>query len=161
MAAFSDGHRPRLGARDAFYAAMAKYDPLITHGGERRRWKVRSSRQRQRAETAPAAGAQVARDRGALCEFGADTDLDKGVNGPQVGCFALFERLMAAREFEGRLFGEISALPQKNRMEVLPRVLAHNSGKAACSMVSDYPLPGCFRCLRSMNLFHAGGLVPR
>lgn len=140
------GIDPASARCDAFYAAMAKYDlPLITHGGEEK--AVEGAKQHDNGNVLKL---RRPLERGlrvivAHCaSLGADTDLDKGVNGPQVGCFALFERLMAAREFEGRLFGEISALPQKNRMEVLPRVLAHNEWEGRLLNGSDYPLPGVF-----------------
>ena len=84
--------------------------------------------------------------------LGEDIDLDKGPNGPAVSCFELFERLMAMREFEGRLFGDISALPQINRMNALTRILAHGEWRGRLLNGSDYPLPGVFP-LFSVNAF--------
>ncbi len=139
---------------DAFYTAMAKYDlPLITHGGEER--AVEGAHQ-------PAFGnvLKLRRplERGvrvvvAHCaSLGEDIDLDKGPNGPAVSCFELFERLMTMREFEGRLFGDVSALPQINRMSSLQRVLAHHDWQGRLLNGSDYPLPGVFP-LFSVNAF--------
>ena len=139
---------------DAFYAAMEKHNlPLITHGGEER--AVEGAHQ-------PAFG-NVLRLRRALergvrvviahcASLGEDIDLDKGPNGPAVSCFELFERLMAMREFEGRLFGDISALPQINRMNALTRILAHGEWRGRLLNGSDYPLPGVLP-LFSVNAF--------
>lgn len=139
---------------DRFYDAMAKHNlPLITHGGEER--AVEGAHE-------PAFGnvlklrrplEQGVRVVVAHCaSLGVDIDIDKGPNGPAVGCFELFERLMATREFEGRLFGDISALPQVNRMNALNRVLAHREWQGRLVNGSDYPLPGVFP-LFSVNAF--------
>ncbi len=139
---------------DVFYAAMAKHDlPLITHGGEEK--AVEGAHQ-------PAFGnvLKLRRplERGvrvvvAHCaSLGEDIDLDKRSNAPAVSCFELFERLMATREFEGRLFGDVSALPQINRMDALRRVLAHREWQGRLLNGSDYPLPGVFP-LFSVNAF--------
>ena len=76
--------------------------------------------------------------------LGTDIDLDAGVNAAEVECFELFERLMAVREFEGRLFGDISALPQTNRFKILERILKHDDWAGRLLNGSDYPLPGVF-----------------
>ena len=131
---------------DKFYAAMAKHHlPLITHGGEER--AVEGAHE-------PAFG-NVLRLRRPLeqgvrvviahcASLGEDVDLDKGPRGASVACFELFERLMAEREFDGRLFGDISALPQINRMTSLLRVLSHREWQGRLLNGSDYPLPGVF-----------------
>ena len=129
-----------------FYDAMAKVDlPLITHGGEEK--AVEGAHQ-------PAFGnvLKLRRplERGvrvvvAHCaSMGRDIDLDVGANGKEVECFQLFERLMATREFEGRLFGDISALPQTNRFRYLERILKHREWAGRLLNGSDYPLPGVF-----------------
>ena len=140
-----------------FYDAMARYElPLITHGGEEK--AVQGAHQ-------PAFGnvLKLRRplERGvrvvvAHCaSLGTDIDLDKGANGAEVECFQLFERLMAAREFEGRLFGDISALPQTNRSAYLERVLNHREWEGRLLNGSDYPLPGVF------PLFSVNALVEK
>ena len=129
-----------------FYDAMAKHDlPLITHGGEEK--AVEGAHR-------PAFG-NVLKLRRPLesgvrvviahcASLGTDIDLDAGVNAAEVECFELFERLMAVREFEGRLFGDISALPQTNRFKVLERILKHDDWAGRLLNGSDYPLPGVF-----------------
>ncbi len=137
-----------------FYDAMAKYDlPLITHGGEEK--AVEGAHQ-------PAFG-NVLKLRRPLelgvrvviahcASLGHDIDLDAGAGGTEVPCFQLFERLMATREFEGRLFGDISALPQTNRFEYLELILKHGEWAGRLLNGSDYPLPGVFP-LFSVNAF--------
>ena len=129
-----------------FYDAMVKHDlPLITHGGEEK--AVEGAHR-------PAFG-NVLKLRRPLesgvrvviahcASLGTDIDLDVGVNAAEVECFELFERLMAVREFEGRLFGDISALPQTNRFKVLERILKHDDWAGRLLNGSDYPLPGVF-----------------
>lgn len=140
------GIDPASSRCDRFYAAMARHDlPLISHGGEER--AVEGAHQ-------PALG-NVLRLRRPLergvrvvvahcASVGQDIDLDRGADGPPAESFALFERLMAERAFEGRLFGDISALPQKNRMDRLPAILAHREWSGRLLNGSDYPLPGVF-----------------
>ncbi|MBL8524788.1 MAG: amidohydrolase [Betaproteobacteria bacterium] len=129
---------------DAFYEAMARHRlPLITHGGEEK--AVEGAHQ-------PAFGNVLKLRRplehGVLvvvahcASLGWDVDLDKGPKGPKVSCFELFERLMATSQFEGRLFGDISALPQTNRMAYLERILKHRDWQGRLLNGSDYPLPG-------------------
>ena len=129
-----------------FYDAMVKHDlPLITHGGEEK--AVEGAHR-------PAFG-NVLKLRRPLesgvrvviahcASLGTDIDLDAGVNAAEVECFELFERLMAVREFEGRLFGDISALPQTNRFKVLECILKHDDWAGRLLNGSDYPLPGVF-----------------
>lgn len=143
---------------DRFYEAMARHDlPLISHGGEER--AVEGAHQ-------PALG-NVLRLRRPLergvrvvvahcASVGEDVDLDRGAEGPPTESFALFERLMAERAHEGRLFGDISALPQKNRMDRLPAILGHREWSGRLLNGSDYPLPGVFP-LFSIDEFVARG----
>ena len=139
---------------DRFYEAMVKHDlPLITHGGEER--AVEGA---HRPDFGNVLKLRRPLERGvrvvvAHCaSLGEDIDLDRGPRAAPVPCFELFERLMAEREFEGRLFGDISALPQINRMASLPRVLAHREWQQRLLNGSDYPLPGVLP-LFSVNAF--------
>ncbi|MBL8519658.1 MAG: amidohydrolase family protein [Betaproteobacteria bacterium] len=131
---------------DKFYDEMARHDlPLISHGGEEK--AVEGAKQHANGNVLKL---RRPLERGlrvivAHCaSLGTDTDIDQGPDGPQVECFALFERLMAEPAFEGRLFGDISALPQKNRMHVLPRVAGRREWEGRLVNGSDYPLPGVF-----------------
>jgi mannonate dehydratase len=140
------GIDPASSRCDAFYAAMVRHDlPLITHGGEERAIQGASQHDNGNVLKLRRPLERGLRVVVAHCaSLGRDTDLEHNPKGAQVECFTLFERLMAAREFEGRLFGDISALPQKNRMHVLPKVLAHREWDGRLLNGSDYPLPGVF-----------------
>ncbi|MEO8384568.1 MAG: amidohydrolase [Betaproteobacteria bacterium] len=142
---------------DRLYDAMAKHDlPLITHGGEER--AVEGA---HRPDFGNVLKLRRPLERGvrvviAHCaSMGTDVDLDKGNSGPEVECFKLFERLMASREFEGRLFGDISALPQTNRFAYLEQILKHREWAGRLLNGSDYPLPGVF------PLFSVDGFVDK
>jgi predicted TIM-barrel fold metal-dependent hydrolase len=56
--------------------------------------------------------------------------------------FSLFTQLMDEQRYEGRLFGDISAITQFNRMEVIAPLLARRDWHARLLNGSDYPLPG-------------------
>jgi mannonate dehydratase len=143
------GINPASPLCDRFYDAMAKYDlPLISHGGEEK--AVGGAHQHAFGNVLKL---RRPLERGvrvvvAHCaSLGRDIDLDGGANGAkgaEVECFTLFERLMATRDFDGRLFGDISALPQTNRFEYLERVLKHREWAGRLLNGSDYPLPGVF-----------------
>lgn len=129
---------------DAFYELLAKLElPLITHAG---------------AELAVLGGdgrdygnplrLRRALDHGvttivAHCaSFGNDRDTDRGANGPQVRSFQLFARLMDDPRYAGRLFGDVSAVTQVNRMGAAKEILARSDWHARLLNGSDYPLPG-------------------
>jgi uncharacterized protein len=56
--------------------------------------------------------------------------------------FALFAQLMDDQRYEGTLFGDISAITQFNRMEVIASLLARPDWHPRLLNGSDYPLPG-------------------
>lgn len=69
-----------------------------------------------------------------------DTDL---TSAPARSAFDLFTRLMAEREWEGRLFADISAVFQRNRKPVVwQTVLQRQDWHHRLLHGSDYPLPG-------------------
>ena len=88
--------------------------------------------------------------------LGASDDLDapdRGARGPRVANFALFLRLMEEKRYEGRLFGDVSAVTQANRASVLPILLTRGSWNGRLINGSDYPLPAV------LPLFSLNGLV--
>lgn len=145
---------------DKFYAELAKHDlPLITHGGEEK--AVEGAHQfmngnvlKLRRPLDHGVRVVVAHCAG----LGTDVDLDRGEKGPEVECFALFERLMATKAYEGRLFGDISATTQTNRFEKLSRILAHREWDQRLLNGSDYPLPGVFPLISVDAIVEAGWL---
>jgi mannonate dehydratase len=75
--------------------------------------------------------------------MGEDRDLDRGANGPMVDSFELFARLMGEARYEGRLYGDISAMTQVNRAgPALARVVEREEWQPRLLNGSDYPLPG-------------------
>ena len=131
----------------AFYDALARLDlPLITHVGDE--LAVPGAR---RAEFANPLHLRVPLDRGvrvvaahcATLGEGADLDASKNPDkAPTAPNFRLFARLMAQREYNGRLFGDISAVTQLNRVSYLPRLMATEAWDGRLLNGSDYPLPG-------------------
>src|SRR5260221_9040301 len=74
--------------------------------------------------------------------LGKSPDVDSN-SGEDVSNFALFSRLMSERRYEGRLFGDISAVTQANRKGILPQLLAkQRDWDGRLLNGSDYPLPG-------------------
>ena len=130
---------------DRFYAKLASLAlPLIVHAGEER--AVTGSEKPEygnplRLRRALDAGVRVVVAH--CASMGEDRDLDKGEAGPYVESFLLFERLMKVKSFEGRLFGDISAMTQRNRAGPnLVRVIETGEWHARLLNGSDYPLPG-------------------
>ena len=89
--------------------------------------------------------------------MGEDRDLDAGKAGGAVPSFGLFARLMGEREFEGRLFGDISAITQTRRAKIaLERILRTPEWHPRLLNGSDYPLPGLMPIFSVEYLVSAG-----
>jgi uncharacterized protein len=128
---------------DRFYDALARLDlPLLTHAGEEKAVE---------AEDAQRFGNPLhlrrALDRGvrvivAHCaSLGQNPDLDAPQKG-WVDNFELFTRLMEEKQYEGRLWGEVSAMTQANRAgRALATVLERWEWHKRLLNGSDYPLP--------------------
>ncbi len=93
--------------------------------------------------------------------LGQNPDLDAaGAEKPRVDNFDLFLRLMAERQYEGQLFGELSALPQVNRLDrPLRQMLLRGDLHARCINGSDYPLPAVNAVMRTGALESFGFLT--
>ena len=90
--------------------------------------------------------------------LGEALDVDQA-SAPVAHAFDLFARLMNEREFEGRLFGDISAVFQSNRRPaVWQQLLRSPHWHARLLHGSDHPLPGLKPLVRLSKL-HAAGLV--
>ena len=141
---------------DGFYQAISKLKmPLISHAGEERAvlgHEMHDYGNPLRLRGALDAGVRVVIAH--CASLGQDRDLDKGPHGPYVESFALFERLMRDPRYEGRLYGDISAMTQLNRAgPALERVIENESWHARLLNGSDYPLPGV------MPIFSVGYLI--
>lgn len=75
--------------------------------------------------------------------LGSGPDLDIGPEGPSVPCFELFSRLMKEPQYEGLLYGDISAVTQINRVgNALETLVRRDDWHHRLLNGSDYPLPG-------------------
>jgi mannonate dehydratase len=73
--------------------------------------------------------------------------------------FELFSRLMDEPAYRGRLFGDISAVTQTNRLQHLPQLLERSrKWEGRLLNGSDYPLPGIMP-LFSIDAFVKAGLL--
>jgi mannonate dehydratase len=128
-----------------FYAAIAKLGlPLITHAGLERAVLGADSQDfgnPLRLRRALEAGVRVVVAH--CASMGQDRDLDKGEGGPYVDSFELFARMMDEPRWQGRLFGDVSAMTQINRAgPALARTLERSEWHPRLLNGSDYPLPG-------------------
>lgn len=149
---------------DGFYATLARLRlPLLTHAGD---------------ELAVAGGdtqelgnplkLRRALDHGvtvvvAHCaSLGSGVDLDQGANAPKKSNFELFTRLMSEPRYHGRLWGEISAMTQFNRVgPALDAVLERSDWHARLLNGSDYPLPGVMPIFSLQGMVERGYLEPQ
>lgn len=140
----AQGMDPASPKCDKFYEAMARHGlPLLTHAG--------AEQAVSGGETATYGNPLKLRrpmDHGvtvimAHCaSLGHGIDLDRGPGGPSRPNFDLFARLMDEARYEKRLYGEISAVTQVNRVGVpLRTVIERREWHTRLLNGSDYPLP--------------------
>ena len=147
---------------DPFYDALVRFNlPLITHAGYEA--AVHSPEGQSLGNPL-----RLRRplDRGvrvvvAHCaSLGEDVDLDRGPNGPRGSSFSLFARLMGEERYQGRLFGDISAMILRNRVgEPLAQVLERTEWHARLLNGSDYPLPAILPVISVEALIRDGFLA--
>lgn len=129
---------------DRFYEALARLRlPLLTHAGEElavHGGDAQAFGNPLRLRRALDHGVTVIVAH--CASLGDGVDLDKGPNGPSVPNFELFARLMNDPRYEGRLYGEISAITQLNRLGTpLDTLLERSEWHPRLLNGSDYPLP--------------------
>jgi mannonate dehydratase len=130
---------------DPLYEVMARHNlPLLTHAGHEQAVHGGDTQ-----DFGNPLRLRRALDHGvpvivAHCgSLGSGVDLDKGANGPAVENFELFARMMDEPQYEGRLFGDISAITQINRLGTpLTTVLQREEWHPRLLNGSDHPLPG-------------------
>jgi uncharacterized protein len=130
---------------DRFYQALARLNlPLLTHGGEEKAVHGGSMSELNNPLRLRRPLDQDVRVIIAHCaSLGESIDIDRGPNGPRLDGFELFQRLMDEPRYEGRLFGDISAVTQANRAEsILATLIRRVEWHARLINGSDYPLPG-------------------
>jgi uncharacterized protein len=92
--------------------------------------------------------------------LGECADLDSP-NPRSAKCFDLFLRLMDEPKYRGLLFGEISAMPQFNRMPVpLATLLKRHDLHPRLVNGSDYPLPAINSLIWTRSIARAGFITP-
>jgi predicted TIM-barrel fold metal-dependent hydrolase len=91
--------------------------------------------------------------------LGEHTDTDRGPNGPSRAAFRLFARLMDDGRYQGRLFGDISAVTQVNRVgPALATLMIRSDWHSRLINGSDYPLPGVVPLVSLRRLVDQGYL---
>lgn len=126
---------------DAFYARLATLRmPLITHAGDERAVAGFGEQLGNplRLRRPLDAGVRVVV---AHCASLGNAHGD-APGTPGLSNFELFAQLMEEERYRDNLFGDISAITQFNRMEVIATLLARRDWHARLLNGSDYPLPG-------------------
>ncbi len=153
------GINPSSERCDRFYSAMARYDlPLLTHAGDEH-----AVDGIEHQEFGNPLLLRRALDHGirvivAHCASeGSGSDLDKNHTHNSLTNFELFSRMMDEKKYEGKLFGEISAITQINRMDpALQIVLQRDDWHHRLLNGSDYPLPGVMPLFSTQSMYEKG-----
>lgn len=137
------GIDPASPSCDRFYEALASFDlPLLSHGGAELAvlGGVNELNNPLRLRRALDHGVRVIVAHAA--SMGEAADLDRGAQGRKRENFALFARMMDEPRYEGRLFGDLSAIAQINRSGAYLRtLLEREEWHGRLLNGSDYPLP--------------------
>jgi predicted TIM-barrel fold metal-dependent hydrolase len=127
---------------DTYYAAMVEHGILlISHAGEEQAVHAADDQELGnplRLRRALDAGVTVVVAH--CASLGEALDLDDP-GGDRAPCFELFLRMMDDARFDGRLYGELSAVTQVNRRHVLRTLLERDDLHARLVDGTDYPLP--------------------
>ena len=144
---------------DAFYEAMARLGmPLLTHAGIERAVHVPDAQRLGNPLRLRRALEHNVRVIVAHCaSLGHDDDLDEGTEGSRRSNFDLFARMMDEPRYDGRLFGDISAMTQLNRVgPALDTVLEREDWHHRLLNGTDYPLPGVFPLFSMTDMVRRG-----
>jgi uncharacterized protein len=144
---------------DRFYSKLVDYRlPLISHAGDERavRGHGEDLGNPLRLRRALDAGVRVVVAH--CASLGSGVDLDGG-GSATVPNFDLFARLMDEPRYARNLFGDISAVTQENRVEVVATLLARKEWHPRLLNGSDYPLPGVLPLVSLPRLVERG-LLP-
>ncbi|TCV89570.1 amidohydrolase family protein [Sulfurirhabdus autotrophica] len=142
---------------DRFYEALAAVDmPIISHAG--RELAVQGGNQDfgnpLRLRRAMDHGVRVVIAH--CASDGDDQDIDQGANGPRVKSYDLFARMMDESRYAEKLYADISALTQLNRVWALKAVLQRDDWHSRLLNGSDYPLPGVMPLFSATDLANMG-----
>jgi mannonate dehydratase len=143
---------------DAFYEAMVKLGlPLLTHAGEEKAVEAEEAQRfgnplHLRRPLDHGVKVMVAH----CASLGENPDLD-APGQPWVDNFDLFTRLMDDPKYDGKLFGEISAMTQANRAgRPLTTALKRKDWHRRLLNGSDYPLPAITVLIQTSKLVRLG-----
>jgi mannonate dehydratase len=156
----AQGIDPASARCDRFYRKLADLRlPLITHAGDERavRGFGEDLGNPLRLRRPLDAGVRVVVAH--CASLGTGRDLDAGGTST-VANFDLFARLMDEPQHTRNLAGDISAVTQGNRMEVVATLLARRHWHARLLNGSDYPLPGVLPLISLPALVERGLLDP-
>jgi len=115
--------------------------PLISHGGDERAVRGHDEALGNPLRLRRPLDAGVSVVVAHCASLGTGRDLDRGGD-ETLSNFALFARLMDDPRYARNIAGDISAVTQTNRVDVLPTLLARHDWHARLLNGSDYPLPG-------------------
>ncbi|MGW8193610.1 MAG: amidohydrolase family protein [Desulforhopalus sp.] len=152
------GIDPSDPAIEPFYEKMAEHDMiLLTHTGREEAVNAEDDQRLGNPLLLRAPLHHNIRVIMAHCSsLGTCTDLD-APDGRQVPCFDLFLRMMDQENWDGQLFGDISAILQHNRMPYpLKEILSRPQLHARLVHGSDYPLVAINSLIRTGNLAKEG-----
>lgn len=143
---------------DRFYKAAAELDiPIISHGGEEKA---------VHGANLPLFGNPLrlrrALDAGVRVVIAHCATLGKDIadDGKEVSSFDIFSTLMAETQWQGRLFGDISAIVLRNRdPEAIRILLSETAWHSRLLYGSDYPLTGILPLISPKSLAEAGLLA--
>ena len=146
---------------DAFYRVMAQHDlPLLSHAGKERAVSGGDTQDYGNPLKLRRALDLGVRVIVAHCaSLGEDSDLDQGPNGALVSSFDLFTRMMQEPRYQGRLFGDISAMTQYDRAPFLKQILGRREWHTRLLNGSDYPLPGILPIYSATSFVEVGLLA--
>jgi uncharacterized protein len=143
---------------ERFYQAAARLNlPIISHGGEEK--SVHGANQQAfsnplRLERALNAGVRI------IIAHCATLGKEKDEQGKKVRNFDIFARLMSENQWQGQLFGDISAITLRNRdLSVIKTLLSETSWHSRLLNGSDYPLPGVLPLISVKSFVKAGMLA--
>ncbi len=143
---------------DRFYKAAAELNiPIISHGGEER--AVHGANQPLfgnplRLRRALDAGVRV------VIAHCATLGTDIAEDGKLIRSFDIFAKLMAEKQWQGRLFGDISAIVLRNRdPETIKSLLTETAWHSRLLYGSDYPLTGILPLISPKSFAEAGLLA--
>ena len=138
----AQGIDPASARCDRFYSRLAELRlPLITHAGDEHAVQAHDEDFGNPLKLRRPLGAGVRVVVAHCASLGMGRDLDRGGSAVAAN-FEMFARLMDDPQYGSTLAGDLSALTQGNRMDVVATLLERRDWHSRLLNGSDYPLPG-------------------